>query len=348
MIELAVIVVCLFLNALLAGAETAFIAVSKPSLKELAKKGNEKASLLLKLREAPERTLSIIQIGITFVGALAAAFGGAGAEEIITPWMKNQFGLGEVLSETISILIVVLPLTFVTVVFGELVPKTVALKRPLFFSFRTAPSLHAISRIFDPLVTAFEISTKIIVGFFTKKHFLHAELEEIEASADVDILSPVNRQYVVNLLKIEKTTLKEIMVPWNEVVFVKAKDSIEDVENLLIASGHTRVPVVKENEVIGIINAKEFFALKKAYRSDWISILRPAFKISENSTLIVTLPLMQQKHAHLAVIYRGSQKVGITTMEGIFEEIIGDIYDEDDDGTLKHMLDSMHFKARRT
>jgi putative hemolysin len=346
MMEIFVIIVCLILNAILAGSETAFIAASRPSLKELAKKGDESAKLLLLLRENPERTLSVIQIGITFVGILAAALGGAGAEEVIVPWMASRFGISETLAEILSILIVVVPLTYVSVVIGELVPKSIALRRPLFLASKAAPWLHAISHSLDPIVTAFEQSTKAIVNLFPKAQSTREETPQSEISAEIGILSPKNKQYVINLLKIETTTVEKVMIEWTEVAYVESNQPIEQIEILIISSGHTRLPVVKDGEVIGIINTKEFSAFQKTGRLDWLSILRPALKISDTTFMLSALQLMQERRAHMAIVYRGSTKIGIVTMESIFEEIIGDIYDEDDDGTLKRILDSLHFKKR--
>jgi putative hemolysin len=301
---------------------------------------------LLALRENPERTLSVIQIGITFVGALAAALGGAGAEEVIAPWMASYFGITETLAEIISILIIVIPLTYISVVIGELVPKSFALRRPLFLASKAAPWLHTISRFLDPIVTAFEWSTKKIVSLFPKEQALREETPQSELSAEIGILSPKNKQYVINLLKIETTSVEKVMIGWDEVDYVESSQSIEQVEALIISSGHTRLPVVKDGDVVGIVNAKEFSAFQKTGRLDWLSILRPALRISDVAFMLSTLQLMQERRAHMAIVYKGSTKIGIVTMESIFEEIIGDIYDEDDDGTLTKILDSIHFKKR--
>jgi putative hemolysin len=343
MIEFLLVIVCLLINALLAGSEAAFIAVSRPYLKVLAKKGNEEAKLLLKLHENPERTLSVIQVGITFVGFLAAALGGAGADEFMAPKL-TRFGIGEALAEFISIVAVVVPLTFVSVVIGELVPKTFALRRPLFLATKTAPWLLFFNRILNPIVTVFAWSTEKIVNLFPAKHVVQEEVSQTEIVAGVEILSPKNKQYVVNILKIENTRVDEIMIPWKDVVFAEIDQEIEKVEDLIISSGHTRLPVVKKEEVIGIINAKEFLAYQKSGKTDWLPLLRSALKITDSTPILSALQLMQENRAHLMIIYKGLSKVGIITMEAIFEEIIGDIYDEDDDGTLQRILESIRFK----
>lgn len=345
MFELIIIIICLFLNALLAGTETAFIAVSRPTLREMAKQGNEKAKLLLFLRETPERTLSIIQIGITFVGILAAAVGGAGAEDQITPLLIHHFGLHGTLAKILAMLMVVIPLTYVSVVLGELVPKTIALRRPFFLASQSAPWLHLISRFINPIVTLLAKSTRKIIDLFPKQHIKSEEYTQ-ETSIELDMLSAPHRQYVLNIFKIEKTTVNQILVAWPEVTYVEDTQTIEQVENIIISSGHTRLPVVKNNEVIGIVNTKEFLAFQKTGQTNWVSLIRPPIKLTDNTPILSALQIMQEKRAHMAIVYKGTARVGIVTMEAIFEEIIGDIYDEDDDGSLKRILESIHFKKR--
>ncbi len=338
MFEISIIILCLLCNALLAASETAFIALNKPTLKELMKQGNERAKLLFALRENPERTLSVIQVGITFVGAFAAAIGGAGAEETITPWLRLSCNLGETSAEIISLLLVVLPLTYISVVIGELVPKSLALRRPLSVASRSAPALHKISIVINPVVTLFEWSTKKIVSWFPKKHIDHEETLNDESSLQLNRISLANRQYVFNIVKIEETTLHEISVVWSEVVFVTKDQSLEELEHTIITSGHTRLPVIEGKAVIGIINAKEFLAFQKTEKRDWISILRPCLHIPSKTPILSALRLMQEARAHMAVVIHESQLYGIVTMESIFEEIVGDIYDEDDDDAFKRLV----------
>ncbi|CDR35163.1 hemolysin family protein [Criblamydia sequanensis] len=345
MFEILIIIFCLFVNALLAGAETALIAVSKPTLRELVKQGDLKAKQLLALRENPERTLSIIQVGITFVGAFAAAIGGAGAEEFISPWLIQKFRINEFVAEIISLIIVVVPLTYISVVIGELVPKTLALRRPLFIASLAAPWLQKISLLISPLITLFEWSTKKILNSFPQKH-VHEEAFPENSTVELNVLSAPNRQYVFNLLKIEKTRVKEILVTWSQVVFVEDTQTQEQIENTIITSAHTRLPVLKKDKVIGILNAKEFLAFQKTGETNWQSLLRPAYTIDVNMPILSALRLMQEKRIHMAIVYENNEKKGIVTMEAIFEEIVGDIYDEDDDGTLNRILSSISFKGK--
>lgn len=346
MIEVLIILICLIINALLAGSETAFIAVNKPTLRELVRQGDQKAKQLLVLRENPERTLSIIQVGITFVGAFAAAIGGAGADEMISPWIVQTFQFNEFIAEILSLIIVVIPLTYISVVIGELVPKTLALRRPLFIASIAAPWLQKISKLISPLITLFEWSTKMILNSFPQKHVVSEEHTQESPSVELNVLSAPNRQYVFNILKIEKTTLNEILVNWSEVIFVEDYQTQEQIENTIISSGHTRLPVLRNNDVIGILNAKEFLAFQKTGQMNWQTLLRPAYNIDVNVPILSTLRFMQEKRIHMAVVYNDKHKEGIVTMEAIFEEIVGDIYDEEDDGTLSRIINSISFKGK--
>lgn len=228
MIEAAIIVLCLFVNALLSGAEMAFVAVSKPGLRELVRQGNRKAELLLRLREHPERTLSVIQIGITMVAALAGVVSGAGAEEGLSPTIEAWLGVSENAADTISIGIVVLPLTYFTVVVGELVPKTLALKHALGFALRAAPWLSLSDKLLGPLVTVLEWSTKQLLRLLTlwpKRDSNVGFKETVEDTVELGALSSQHRQYVLNLVDLERKRVHDIYLPWKHVIAVDVEHS---------------------------------------------------------------------------------------------------------------------------
>lgn len=340
MFELLIIALCLIINAFLVCLETAFIATSRSSLRELAKGGDDKAKSLLALRENPERTLSTLLLGMTFFASFAAAIGGAGAEDYITPWLISHFGIKENLATIISLYVVVVPLIYINVVIVELVPKMVALRNPMYFALTSASWLHWVISFIYPFVATFEWSTKKIINFFHKRNWIKGKAAEEESSIGLEGLPAESKQYILNIIRIETTTVKEIFLEWPEVVSIDENHSLNQVENTIISSRHTRLPVVVNNEVVGIINAKEFFAFQKTGKANWQSLMRPALKIRENMSLLSALRIMQEKHAHMAIVYEGSKIIGIVTMEDIFEEIVGDIYDEDDDGMIEKILSS--------
>jgi len=351
MVETGIIVLCLLVNALLAGAEMAFVAVSKPGLRELVRQGHKKAALLLKLREHPERTLSVIQIGITMVAALAGAVGGAGAEEVLSPGIERWLGVTESTADTIAIGIIVLPLTYFTVVVGELVPKTLALKHALSFALRAAPWLSLSDKMLGPVVTVLEWSTKQLLKLLTlwPRRSSEAEgRETIEDTVELATLSLQHRQYVLNLVDLERKRVQDIYLPWEQVIAIDSQQQAQEVETIVVTSGHTRLPVMKASKVCGVLNTKEFIALRATGQDDWSSLIRPVVELQAKTPLLTGLKLLQDRRNHMGIVYSGQTRLGIVTLEDVLEEVVGDIYDEDDEeGTLKRILSSST-KARGT
>lgn len=150
--EILIIILCLILNALIAATEFAFIAISKPYLRKLTAEGNKTAERVLKLRENPEKTLSVIQLGVTFIGVVAAAVGGAEVNKWFAPWLKSVFDLGPAMTQVVSILFFVVPYTFINVVFSELVPKMLALRNPEWVIFHTSRGLVFLGKVLAPIV----------------------------------------------------------------------------------------------------------------------------------------------------------------------------------------------------
>ena len=340
MIELAIVVLCLFANALIAGAEMAFVAVSRPRLRELVRQGHNKADILLRLRERPERTLAVMQIGITLVAALAGVVGGAGAEEQLSP-LFEKLGVNESTSDTLAIGVVVIPLTYFTVVIGELIPKTLALRHSLAVGLAAAPWLSFFDCVLGPLVTIFEWSTKSVLGLLRLTKSLQGQVrgeETQQATVELGMLSSEHRQYVMNLVDLERKQVKDIYLPWKNVIKADVRFSAPEVQTVLLASGHTRVPVLDGERLVGILNAKEFFALHATGSEQWLSLVRPAVELQDHLPLLAGLKILQDRRVHMGIVHAQQTRVGIVTLEDILEEVIGEIYDEDDDGALKAIL----------
>lgn len=339
MIDIAIVVLCLLANALIAGAEMAFVAVSRPGLRELVRQGQKKAEILLRLRERPERALAVMQIGITLVAALAGAVGGAGAEERLSP-LFERLGVNESTADTLAIAAVVVPLTYFTVVIGELIPKTLALRHSLAVGLAAAPWLSFFDCVLGPLVTLFEWSTKSVLRLLrlTRGSQGAGRGEEIPATVELGMLSSQHRQYVMNLVDLERKRLKDIYLPWKHVIKADARLSAGEVQTILLASGHTRVPVLDGESLVGILNAKEFFALHATGSEQWLSLVRPAVELQDSLPLLAGLKILQDRRVHMGIVHSQQTRVGIVTLEDILEEVIGEIYDEDDDGALKAIL----------
>jgi putative hemolysin len=335
--EWLVVIICLILNALLAASEIAFITLTRAQVRELSKSGKRSAETLLELRENPERTLSVIQVGISLVGALAAAVGGAEAYQSLSPYLQFKFAVGPKVATAIAIMVLVVPLTFLNVIFAELVPKTLAMRHPMKIALLSSRWLMTLDYIFLPIVDLLEWSTKKILSvFFAKSRPAATATDTVE----LDLLSSQARQYVLNLVGLEKKRVHDVMMAWIQVDHVGLTQNIHEVEAVALRSGHTRLPVMSEGQIFGIINTKELVALIKAGSDRWTQIVRPISRVQEFDTLLKALRQMQEKRSHLSAVFAGATLIGIVTMEDILEEVIGEVYDEDDDGALRRILSS--------
>ncbi len=333
------VAVCIVLNAFFAAYEMAFVSVPKSELRALARRGNRRAQTLLELRENHERTLSIIQIGITLVGSLAAAIGGAGAAETLEPYFVARFGLGETSAEIVAVALIVIPLTYFNVVIGELVPKSLALRRPRKIVLAGADVLFVADRALAPVISVLEWSTKLLLTVFFQQQKIEERLAQ--TSIEIDTLSPTHQRFVLNMANIEKKQVRDILLPWDQVVRVNVSDSIDKVLQTILTSGHTRLPVEENSRVIGVLHTKEFMNLRESGESRWQTIIRPVLAVKPMDSAFGVLRLMQERRSHLSLVLTTAQEaIGILTLEDIVEEVIGEIFDEDDDGRVQKIFAS--------
>jgi len=340
-----IILLCLVLNSLLAAFEMAFVSVSRRELQPLAADGSKMAQWVLDRRADPERTLSVIQIGITLVALLAATVGGMGAATNFQPYFIREWGMTPMTAELLSILTIVLPLSYLNVVVGELTPKSLALRGPLKIVLKGAPWIAFADKILSPMVTFLEWSTKKVLQLFFPRSRRRAAGGK--TTIEIGSLTPSHQRAVVNLVSIEGRQVQDVMVPWREVTHAQESNSMEEIVPVVFASGHTRLPVVKEEEVVGTLNTKEFLGLREAGALSWTQIIHPTMTILNTDYLLPVLRTMQSQHIHMAVVVSGQgHTLGIVTMEDIIEEFLGDIYDEDDESRI-HKIFADRLKSQR-
>lgn len=328
--QFVVILCCIALNALIAATEFAFIAISKPRLRKLAKEGHKSAERILKLRDNPERTLSILQLGITFVGVVAAAVGGATFYKAFSAWMQIHLEIGPTFSEILSILLFAIPYTYLNVVLSELMPKSLALRNPKWIIFHADRWLLFLDKILSPIVFLLEKSTKFSVKFL----FSWVKHEEPETGEPVTVGSHLH-YYMLNLSKIEGKKLSDVMIPWEKADTIPKSMPIEEVKKFILEKGHTRIPVVEEGKPIGLLLSKEFMIFYEEGDPNWQALITPLIKLSASDRLTHGLRVMQSQRSHLSLVLKDLQPVGIVTIEDILEEVVGEIYDEDDLKSLK-------------
>lgn len=332
--EVLIVSICLAINALLAAYEMAFVSIPRSELRALSKKGNRDAVALLNLRESPERTLSIIQIGITLVGAIAAAVGGVGADETLEPYFMQNFGMSEPGAEALSLILVVVPITYLSVVVGELVPKTLALRNPTKIVLAGAKPLFVADKVFSPMISILEWSTQKILKIFFPRSKAARKTESV--TIELNEFSPVHQKFMLNMAEIERKLLRDILLPWPQVTCVQKSASLEEVFETVLNSGHTRLPVKEGDSVVGVLHTKEFISLRESGEANWQNIVRSTLTLKPTDSALGAMRLLQDKKTHMAVVVSPlGHLLGIVTLEDILEEVVGDIFDEDDDGRVR-------------
>ncbi|MBF0312499.1 MAG: HlyC/CorC family transporter [Oligoflexia bacterium] len=338
MVPILIVLLCLLLNAIMSCAEMAFVSVDKKKIRNTSLAGDSRAAIIEKMQKVPERLLSAIQIGITLVGAISAAVSGAGAEETIAPLLSASLGISDAWAEMIAISFVVVPLTFVSVVIGELVPKSIALRYSFPVIIKLAHALKLTEKILSPLIIPMEKVTKFILR---QMRLYISEIDAHHISDDVSLsgLKKEHKQYILNLIDLESKVVKGVMIPWNQVNHVLYEAESDNVLKLILEHGRTRLPVLANKEVCGFLHAKEFLHLfKSGGAENWVSFIRPPRFVKKEEKLLDVLKRMQKDRIHLLIVGDETNPEGIITLEDILEEVIGDIIDEDEDGHVKFFL----------
>ncbi len=326
MLDILIVIICLIINAFFSAYEMAFVTVSKDEIEELQDTKKLISSLLGTFKKKPERTLSIIQISITLVGAIAAAVGGTGAVETLEPYLVHNYGISNSMAEGISVAIVILPLTYFSVVFGELLPKTVALKHPVRVLILGTNVLKLIDTILSPIVTVLEVSTNFLLKLIGVSTTVEEE-DNFSNTIEIGTLPEYHQKFVENLVSLKNHKVYKSMIPWQKVVHLNFSDNEDEVRSKTSISPHSRFPVMDGDTLVGVLNLKELPL--KSENIPWEGTLASAFKVSPNDKVLDAFLKMQEKQTHIAVVVNDEEQVlGIITIEDILEEIVGDIYEQ--------------------
>ncbi len=330
-LELIIIALCLTANAFFSAYEMAFVAISQSKLSELDLNHKHVSKRVRKFKEKPERTLSVIQVGISLVGAIAAAVGGSSAVEKFEPYLIHRFDLSPTLAEALAVVAIIFPLTYLTVVFGELIPKTIALRFPGRILFYGTNILSLFERVLSPLVTILELST---AKFLKLLHIDPPRRDEQSSESEIQELPDYHKQFVNNLISLKGKRILRAEIPKEQVVALQKTDSKETVRRKLHQAAHSRFPVLDGNRVEGLLHARVFIEASES-TENWLSLTRPIISVYESDEILEVFRRMQRERQHLAaVIDEKMNFLGIITIEDILEEVVGDINDLDDDYIL--------------
>lgn len=355
--ELTVMLIMIGVNSFFAGYEIALASVTMMRLQRLADEGKHGAKVALYMKQNMEASLAVVQLGITLVGAIAAAVGGAGAGEKLAPMLMVNLNVSEKTAELLAIGIIVLPLTVVTIVVGELIPKVFALRNAEWVCLKLSPFMRWFSFSVWPAVWLFEA---IVIGVMSwgerrlgKKPSGRpetAELQDLRATVALArssrLIGPREEEIMLGAAELGSRPVREIMLSAEHINTLGKNDTLS--ESLIVAHlhMHTRFPVVEKKgdpqTIVGYVNVKDVIAALhlQPNRPTIEMILRPIPSLRDNQTIAECLERLMRDHTHIALIRNADARVvGMITLEDILEEMVGDIQDEYD-GLPSHIVAS--------
>lgn len=334
----------ILLNAFFASTEIAVISLNTAKLRRQQESGDKTAGRLLRMAEEPAGFLSTIQIGITLAGFLGSAFAAESFSGVLTAWLYDIVGI-RVLSEkalgTVSVVLITVILSYFTLIFGELVPKRIAMQKP-----------YAVARIASRPVAAIAFVMKPVIGFLAVStngvlRCLHMETEAKEEPVTEDeirlmldlgnengAIEAGEREWIQNVFEFNDTTVQEAMTREFEVISIRMDDPDEEILEKIRKTGLSRFPVYDEEgrDLKGILYAREYLINRNTKEvPDLSALLHPAYFVPESIHTDRLFQDMRKKKVHMAVAVDEYGEIsGIITMEDLLEEIVGNIYDEFD------------------
>lgn len=340
--QITVLIILIALNAFFAATEIAFISLNEVKIELKAKEGNKKAKKIYNMIKDPSKFLATIQIGITLAGFLSSAFASDTFAEILAPKLYKLMPIISLARwEEISIIIITIILSYFTLVFGELVPKRIAMKYAEKLSFISVGIIKTISVFTLPFVKLLTFSTNIICKIFgiTGEEEENISEEEIKMMVDVGeengTIEKNEKEMINNIFEFNDITVSEVMTHRTDIFAVDINSDIEEILKELDDYKYSRVPVYSEtiDNIEGILFVKDllkYFRNKKPLKIK--NIIREAYFVSENKPINELFKDLQKNKMQMAIVideYGGT--AGLATMEDLLEEIVGNIFDEYDD-----------------
>lgn len=331
-------IVLIALNAVFAASELAVLSVSEARLEQLAQQGDKRAKRLLKLTVNPAKFLSVIQIAITLSGFLGSAFAADGFSEPLVNWLISLgVSISEDTLEMIAVVLITLVLSYFTLIFGELVPKRIAIKKSEQLALAVSPMIYGISFLFKPIVSLLSVSTNLVlrlVGIDPNEEEEAAGEDEIRMMADQGrakgTIDKEEQEFIQNIFEFDDITAGEAATHRKDVVFLWLEDSDSEWDRIIRDNPFGCYPVCREtsDDIVGILNARDYFRLEERTRSNVMAVLKPAFFVPENVKADILFRSMKQKRQKMAVAvdeYGGV--IGIVTMSDLVEILVGELDD---------------------
>lgn len=330
-------IVLIFLNATFASAEIAVISMNETKLRHLAEEGDKRARRLAALTEQPARFLATIQVAITLAGLLGSAFAAESFAEPLVGVLSNLgIGISESVLKSVSVIVITLILAYFNLVFGELVPKRIAMKKADSLALGISGLLHGVSRAFAPLVFLLTISTNIILRLIGINP--HEDDDKVTEEEIRMLLSEGKQQGVIdedesemleNIFEFDDRTAEELLTHRLDVIWLSKEDTAEEWERIIYGTRHSYYPVCGKtsDQVLGVLNTKDYFRMEERSLDAILeqAVEKPYF-VPETVKANVLLRQMKLSGTYFAVVideYGGLS--GIITIHDLLEALVGEL-----------------------
>jgi putative hemolysin len=343
---LATVTALILLGSLFVAAEIALISLRESQIRQIATRG-KRGRRVAALAENPNRFLAAAQVGVTVCGFLSAALGAEKLGEYVIPWLEG-LGINETLSPVASLIGVTLVIAYFSLVFGELVPKRLALFRTEQISLASAPIIDTVATLFRPIIWLLSHSTDLVVRIFgvdpKEQRTAMSEEELLDLVAGHAALTDEERDIVEEVFNASERQIHELMVPRTEVDFMDASLTVSKAIALAVDKAHSRYPVVRgsTDEVIGFIHVRDLLDTSLVSTGGKVQeLVRNIMFLPGTKGVLPALTEMRNQRQHLAIVldeYGGTD--GIITMEDLVECLIGDIRDEYDSDDMEVQVES--------
>ena len=335
MIQILVLIILIFINSL-----------NDAKVEKEAKSGNKKAKQIYKMVKEPSKFLATIQIGITLAGFLSSAFASESFADDLAPILNDLMPIGLATWNSISIVLITIILSYFTLVFGELVPKRIAMKNYEKIAYGSVGIIRAISVITAPFVRFLTFSTNVISKLFGVSAQDEEVVTEEEIRMMVDVgeekgaIEEAERELINNVFEFNDKVVSEVMIHRTEIFAVDIKNNVSDILSKIDDLKYSRIPVYDESidDIKGVLYTKDLIKVLKKQKDVKVkTIMREAYFVSENKPINDLFKELQKNKMQMAIVldeYGGTS--GIITMEDIIEELVGNIFDEYDDVELDY------------
>ena len=340
--QILLIIILILLNAFFAATEIAFISLNDAKIEKQVKDGNKKAKKIKNMLINPSKFLATIQIGITFAGFLSSAFASETFADDLAPILYNLMPQISLVSwNNISIILITIVLSYFTLIFGELVPKRIAMKNYEKVAFASIGIIRAISVITAPFVKFLTFSTNAVSKLFGVSENDEETVTEEEIRMMVDVgeekgtIAEDEKDMINNVFEFNDKTVSEIMTPRTEIFAIEKNKTITEViEELSEDFRYSRIPVYKDtiDNIEGVVYVKDILLSTKNKNAKIKNLIKEAYFVSDTKPVNELFTELRRSRKQIAIVideYGGTS--GIVTMEDILEEIVGEIYDEYDE-----------------